>query len=75
MRAADHHAVHFSLTVDGPAVLLARHRQQSVSGRVTEPNGLIALPHGACTQNGPLVQMVTLAVLAKGTDLLNGKSF
>lgn len=73
--AADHHAVHFSLAMDGSAVLFSRHRQQSIGGRVAEPNWVIPLPNRACTQNGPLVQMVSLTILTKGTDLLIGKSF
>lgn len=73
--AADHHAMHLSLAMDGSAVLLACHRQQSLGGRVLEADRLVPLPDGACAQDRPLVQMITLTVLTKGTDLLNDKSF
>lgn len=67
------HRVHFSLAVDGPAVLLTRHWQQRFRGSVLETHRLITLPYRTPTQYGPLIQMVTFAILSKGTDFLNDR--
>lgn len=73
MLAAAGHRVHFSLAVDRPAVLLARHWQQSFCGSVLETHRLVTLPYRTLTQYSPLIQMVTFTILSKGTDFLNGQ--
>lgn len=68
--AGARHGVNFPLTVDRPSVLLPRHRQQRISGLVTEADGLLAFPHRSPALNCPLIQVVPFAFLAKSTHLL-----
>lgn len=64
------HAVHLTLAADGVAVLLACHAQEDVGAHMSEAYSLITLPVDAITLHHPQVQIVTLAVLSKGADLL-----
>lgn len=64
------HAMHLALAADGVAVLLACHAQKDVGAHVFEAHGLIALPVNAIALHRPHIQIVTLAVLSEGTDLL-----
>lgn len=68
--AAAGHGVHLPLAVDGPSVLLARHRQRRLGGFVAQPHGLGALPQRPAALHGPLVQVVALALFAERAHFL-----
>lgn len=62
--------MHLTLAADGVAVLLARHAQEDIGTHVFEAHGFIALPVDAVTLHHPRIQVVALAVLSEGADLL-----
>lgn len=64
------HSMHLPLAADGVAILLACYAQEDISANVFEAHSLIALPVDAITLHCPHVQVVTLAILSKGTDFL-----
>ena len=64
------HAMHLPLTADGMAVLLACHAQEDIGAHVFEAHRLVTLPVDGIALHCPQIQVVTFAVLSKGTDLL-----
>lgn len=68
--AGARHGVNFGLTVDRPAILLPCHRQQGVSGLVTEADSLLTLPYRPSTLNCPLVQVIPFPFVTKRAHLL-----
>lgn len=64
------HAMHLPLAADGVAILLPCHTQEDVRAHMFESHSLITLPVDTLTLHCPQVQVITLAILSKGANLL-----
>jgi len=65
--------MHLLLPVDGPPVLLARHREEDVSGGVLEAHFIVPCPVGPAAHHRPVVQVVALTGLPKRAHLLRAE--
>lgn len=68
------HAVHLFLPVDGPPILLARHREEDLGGGVLEAHLAVPRPVRPAANHCPVVQVVALAGLPKRAHLLRVKN-
>lgn len=66
--------MHLFLPVDGPPILLARHREEDLGGGVLEAHLAVPRPVRPAANHCPVVQVVALAGLPKRAHLLRVKN-
>lgn len=69
------HAVNLPLAADRVAVLFARHAEKRLGPEVFKAHGLVAAPEHGVALHRPHIQVIALAVLSEGADLLQTEEF